>query len=116
VPALGLSLLPGISGERAEPVKNLRERADTNSTMIISEEQVRLAADYLRTHDTQGRSALHGEVPEHLLKQVQEILAKLPETRDERVTEAKHRLKDHPPTADEIAGKIIGRAISDSLR
>ncbi|MBE0416467.1 MAG: flagellar biosynthesis anti-sigma factor FlgM [Coriobacteriia bacterium] len=84
--------------------------------MIISEEQVRLAVDYLRTHDTHNEHSIPGDVPEHLLKRVREVLDTLPETRDERVSEAKDRMETHPPSAEEVAAKIIGRAISDSVR
>lgn len=84
--------------------------------MIISDEQVRLAVDYLLTQDPYTEQALRCEVPDQLLKRVHETLEALPETRDERVLEARERLRAHPPSADEIAAKIIGRAISDSLR
>ncbi|MBW6467779.1 MAG: hypothetical protein ACNA76_03455 [Anaerosomatales bacterium] len=84
--------------------------------MIISDEQVRLAVDYLLTHDTDNDETPPCEIPEQLLKRVSETLRALPETRDERVIEARARLKAHPPSAHEVAAKIIGRAISDSLR
>jgi len=84
--------------------------------MIISDKQVRLAVDYLLTHDTDREDDVRCEVPEQLLKRVRETLEALPETRDERVSEARDRLSADPPSADEIAAKIIGRAISDSLR
>jgi hypothetical protein len=32
------------------------------------------------------------------------------------VNEAKDRLQGDPPSADDVAAKIIGRVISDSLR
>lgn len=84
--------------------------------MIISDEQVRLAANYLRKPHAYCTPAAHCDVTEDLLVRVRAVLATLPETREERVNEARQRLEADPPSAEEIAAKIIGRAISDSLR
>jgi hypothetical protein len=97
-------------------VKLATMHADRDSTMIISDKQVRLAVDYLLTHDTDQEDGVRCEVSEQLLHRVRETLEALPETRDERVSEAWERLNADPPSADEVAAKIIGRAISDSLR
>lgn len=84
--------------------------------MIISDEQVRRAVAYLRAHDRNHTHATRTELPEALVQRVREVLEALPETREERVTEARDRLEGDMPSADEIAAKIIGRSISDSLR
>lgn len=84
--------------------------------MIISDEQVRRALDYLRTPTTHEKSSTPCDVPDDLVKRVREALRELPDTREERVAEAIDRLRADPPSADEIAAKIIGRVISDSVR
>jgi hypothetical protein len=113
---LGALPLPRGAVSDAEVVKLRAMQADRESTMIISDKQVRLAVDYLLTHDTDHEDDVRCEVPEQLLRRVRETLEALPETRDERVSEAWERLNADPPSADEVAAKIIGRAISDSLR
>jgi len=84
--------------------------------MIISDEQVQRALDYLHTPTANRADVPTCSVSEDLVARVRQALQELPETRDERVNEAKERLQDDPPSADDIAAKIIGRAISDSLR
>ncbi len=84
--------------------------------MIISEEQVRLAVRYLQTPSVTSDTTLTCEVPPELLDRVKDALALLPECREERVVDARDRLAAMPPSADEIAEKMIGRIISDSLR
>jgi len=55
-------------------------------------------------------------VSAELLGRVRRALDGMPECREERVEEARNRLALAPPTSDEVAGMIIGRIISDSLR
>ena len=90
--------------------------ADRFTTMIISDEQVQRALDYLHTPAAHESKVSTCTVSEDLVARVRQALQELPETRDERVNEAKERLQDDPPSADDIAAKIIGRVISDSLR
>lgn len=84
--------------------------------MIISDEQVRLAAEYLRAPrvETANDSAL-GDVSGDLMERIRASVADVPDIRPDRVAEAKAMLRDRP-SAEEVAGKLIGRAVSDSLR
>jgi len=116
VPALGLSLFPGPGRGGLSALKAASSPADTTGIMIISDEQVRRALTYLRTPATNEKSSAPCDVPDELVERVRAALRDLPDTRDERVSEAIARLEADPPTPDEVAAKIIGRAISDSLR
>lgn len=84
--------------------------------MIISDEQVQRVLAYLHTPTEQHDRTRPVDVPADLIERVRAALQDLPETRDERVVEAVARLQGNPPSADEVAAKIIARAISDSLR
>jgi predicted neutral ceramidase superfamily lipid hydrolase len=84
--------------------------------MIISDEQVQRALDYLHTPTAHEADVPTCTVSEDLVARVRQALQELPETREERVNEAKERLQGDPPSADDVAAKIIGRVISDSLR
>ncbi|TLM77511.1 MAG: flagellar biosynthesis anti-sigma factor FlgM [Actinobacteria bacterium] len=84
--------------------------------MIISDEQARLAAEYLRTgHGSDARSASSRTVSGDLLARVRESVDELPDVRADRVAQAKAALADQP-SPEEVAGKLIGRVVSDSLR
>ena len=87
--------------------------------MIISDEQVRLAREYLQqTSRCTEYGACHAprsESPE-LLDRIRESLSLMPETRHERVVEARALLASEVPSSDVIAAKMIGRIISDSVR
>jgi hypothetical protein len=50
------------------------------------------------------------------MERISSSLAALPETRLERVAQARADLAHGGLTADQVAGKMIGRIISDSLR
>jgi hypothetical protein len=87
--------------------------------MIISDEQAHLAALYLQSNPEAcaplARSAEACGVTAELIERIQRQLALMPETRSDRVESARARLGAEPPH-EEIAAKMIGRAISDSLR
>jgi hypothetical protein len=79
--------------------------------MIISDEQVRGALRYLHTTecgDLAGSPCATGSVPVDLLERISDRLRMTPETRSERIAGG--------PTSEDVAAKIIGRAISDSVR
>lgn len=88
--------------------------------MIISSQQVRLAAAYLQ--DTQrGLAAAPYEagssaVPAELVAKVRETVALLPDTRDDRVEQGRLHFEGPWPSGSEVAEKMIGRIISDSIR
>ncbi len=88
--------------------------------MIISEEQVRLAVRYLQTsegvHVADIDRARAGSVSPELIQKVQAVCATLPDTREERVEHARVLVAGVHPSGSEVAEKMIGRIISDSLR
>jgi hypothetical protein len=86
--------------------------------MIISDEQVRLACEYL--HHNISHTAVE-RPPEaaasaELIERVRVSLAGVPETRHERVEEARAMMAAECPSCEVIAQKMIGRIISDSIR
>jgi len=121
-PFLGMFLLlsgyvthiTGTADSLLSSVKYCSLHADTVD-MIISDEQARLAAQYMRSgpHRTATPAV---EVPSELMDRVREILAACPECRDERVEEARDRMAHGHPDAGEVASKMLSRIVSDSLR
>jgi hypothetical protein len=83
--------------------------------MIISEEQARLAARYVRLPTGATRCA-HSEVPPELMTRIILAIEAAPETRLDRVVEARERLDADIPKPHEIATMIIARTICDALR
>lgn len=89
--------------------------------MIISEEQVRRAVEYLQTTDRTGvvepgvAPDLSG-VSAELVDRVRIALATAPDFRADRVAQAKELLAGGPLASADIAEKMIGRIISDSIR
>jgi hypothetical protein len=87
--------------------------------MIISEEQVQLALRDLHNTDSSGgpsSAVVLADVPAELVRRVADSLAGMPEMRPDRVAQARADLAEGRFTAHEVADKIIGRVISDSLR
>jgi hypothetical protein len=87
--------------------------------MIISDEQVRRALRYLHTAACDGgggSASAPRTVSTDLLRRISEKLGSTPETRVERVAAARDAMLAGGPTAEDVASKIIGRAISDSVR
>jgi hypothetical protein len=85
--------------------------------MIISDEQVRLALEYMHTASSNRRCAdgALGCSPD-FVERVRREIASTPEVRDDRLVEARRMIDEGGFDSGEIAGKMIGRAISDSLR
>ena len=83
--------------------------------MIISDEQARLAAQALR-QPAEADPCAHVTVSPELFERVYAAVLQTPETRTERVREAMEYLDAGAPDPREIAGKMISRIISDSLR
>ncbi|MDP2299607.1 MAG: hypothetical protein U1E08_06785 [Coriobacteriia bacterium] len=86
--------------------------------MIISEEQVRRAVEYLRTSDEYdaGGVSMPSSMSPELLSRVAEAVIALPDIRDERIEEARVRCGVTLPASEEIASKLIGRLVSDAIR
>jgi hypothetical protein len=83
--------------------------------MIISEEQARLAAQYLQGSNPMGAHR-HAEVSPELMARVVAAVDRCPECRAERVEQAITDMGAGSPGSREVAEKMISRIISDSLR
>lgn len=85
--------------------------------MIISDEEAHQAAKYIQAKRARSESlpSTPEGVPDELVARVRDELARLPETRDDRVASARAHLGEKP-RGDEVAAKMLGRLISDSLR
>lgn len=86
--------------------------------MMISDEQVRRAVDYLRTSEEHVEPLERVTDPGaiELVDRVVEALRELPDVRDDRVEHARRFVNDTLPSSDELASKLIGRVLSDSIR
>lgn len=84
--------------------------------MIISDEQARLAAEYLKSGGLSAAQHTSHEVEPELMDRVRDVLSAVPETRDDRVLEARERLTDGAPDSRDVAAKLINRVMSDALR
>jgi len=89
--------------------------ADTH-TMMISDEQGMLAACYLATPcPLPGHRAMCA-VSSDLIAQAQTIAENTPETRDDRMLEARAYLASGNVDARKVAAKMISRILCDSIR
>ena len=90
----------------------------TSPEMMISDEQVRRAVDYLRTSDEYDRPLERVTDPKaiELVDRVVEALRELPDVRLDRVEHARELVRDALPSSDELARKLIGRVVSDAIR
>lgn len=93
--------------------------ADTPGEMIISDEQVQRVVEYLHTPEgyvDRGRTAVLASPSAELVDLVIRELSALPDVRADRIQQAREMLGSEVPTADMVAGKLIGRVLSDSIR
>ncbi|PKQ29906.1 MAG: hypothetical protein CVT60_02855 [Actinobacteria bacterium HGW-Actinobacteria-10] len=100
------------------PIKFQRDAADIQY-MIISREQVQRAVEYLRT-PAGSKPAITcgpttGTVSPELLQRVQKAVESCPDMRQDRIERGRALIGDCP-TSNEVAEKIIGRILSDSVR
>ena len=86
--------------------------------MMISDEQVRRAVEYLRTSDEHPVALEVENDPAAiaLVDRVVEALREIPDVREDRVEHARVLIDDSLPSADELASKLIGRVVSDAIR
>ncbi len=94
--------------------------ADSPKNMIISEEQVRRAVEYLRTTQC-GESAPIAcdegtDVRPEFLREVHRSIMELPDLRPDRVEQAQELLGGASLPSEAVAEKMIGRILSDSIR
>jgi hypothetical protein len=100
-----------------ETVKTGCRRADTHP-MIISEQQVQRVLEYLHSHDglVAERVAMDHNVSPELVERIRLELERSPDMRDDRVAIGRELVASHEVNSDEVAAKMIGRIISDSMR
>lgn len=87
--------------------------------MIISDHQVRLVRDYLHKQSvsaSEPTTVPSAGVTPDFMERVRREIALAPETRDDRVAEARELIASHGMSSDEVAAKMIGRILSDSIR
>lgn len=84
--------------------------------MIISDEQARLAAQYIRTIDPERSMLVVGDVSPELMQRVRAAVDGVPDLREDRVEEARAHLKRGDFTSSEVAGKMVARIVSDAIR
>jgi len=94
--------------------------------MKITDEQIRLALEYLRAPDTHRSVVRHQAESEpdsdsdgdlrDLVKRVLDELESLPDVRDDRVAEARTLLEGDLPGADAVAARLIERLVADQVR
>ncbi|MDZ4063117.1 MAG: flagellar biosynthesis anti-sigma factor FlgM [Coriobacteriia bacterium] len=88
--------------------------------MIISDEQVRRAVEYLQKPESEWPEAkIEGcppDCPPELVERVMQRMAAEPDVREDRVQSARAALALGSQSSTEVATKMIGRIISDSLR
>ena len=99
-------------------VKTGADGADTGN-MIISEEQVQRVLAYLHTQNEpvlSGAEHFAEAADGDLVERVRHELERFPETRGDRVAMGRELIATHAVSSDEVAAKMIGRIISDSMR
>jgi hypothetical protein len=87
--------------------------------MIISDKQVELVRDYLHTQPvsaSQQTSVPPVAVTPDFMARVRREIAAAPETRIDRVAEARELIASQGMSSDDVAEKMIGRILSDSIR
>lgn len=89
--------------------------ADTQD-MIISDDQARIAAEYVRSRAVGDTPVAHGELSDELRLRLNDVLAAAPDTRQDRVDEARARICAGTCDSHEIASKMLARIISDAVR
>lgn len=85
--------------------------------MIISDEQIRRALEYLKScgPHTACPDAVRRFEDEVVLRAIA-VAMSAPDVRPERLEQARYVTEGFLPDAESVADKLIGRAISDSLR
>jgi hypothetical protein len=85
--------------------------------MMISEQQARLALEVLYMQQTAERriDRSSGVSPE-FFERILTTLETLPDTRPDRIAEARAHLVGPGPSARDVASKIVDRMISDAIR
>lgn len=84
---------------------------------MISDEQVRRVAECLEADSRPSTTPATNEVPDpSLIAGIVDMLCNSPEIRYDRVEHARRMIAGNMPDSGELASKLVGRVISDSLR
>lgn len=84
--------------------------------MMISDEQARLAADYLLASCSTHECGVYSAVSDRTLAAARAVVERTPDTRSDRVLRARALLRSPDYTSHDIASKMISRIVSDCLR
>ncbi|MBN1192945.1 MAG: hypothetical protein JXA36_04570 [Coriobacteriia bacterium] len=86
--------------------------------MMISNQQIRLAAEYRASPCGFGCSGLREsrQVSPEFLERMVTHVRELPDVREDRVAHGRVLVEYAMPSSGELAAKLIGRLVSDSIR
>lgn len=84
--------------------------------MIISDEQVRRAAEYLRATACERPRAVAVSLDPVVVSRAVSAALSAPEVRLDRISQAAYVTEGYLPDSEAVAEKLIGRLISDSIR
>lgn len=96
-------------------IKGAGSHADS-PTMNISDEQVRRAMEILRSGQYADSESHFPDVDPKVIERAMQAVAATPDMRPDRIEHARWMIAEHPPSADEVAAKMLSRIVSDSLR
>ncbi|MBC7266452.1 MAG: hypothetical protein H5T75_05700 [Coriobacteriia bacterium] len=109
--------LPLFLGFVVFSLKRLDHDADICRIMIISDEQARRAAEYLRVRsDERECDTPAAHLDESVVARAVRAALSAPEIRIDRVRQATYVAEGYLPDSETVAAKLIGRIISDSIR
>ncbi|MHB1018602.1 MAG: hypothetical protein ACYC1R_00150 [Coriobacteriia bacterium] len=85
--------------------------------MMISDEQMLRVAECLKADCAPTATPISHEQPDpELVAGIVDMLAVMPEMRYDRIQHARQMIDGHMPNSGELAAKLVGRVLSDSLR
>jgi hypothetical protein len=86
--------------------------------MMISDEQVEQVLAFVRSGGTCGErtGCVSRSLSPDLAERIEASMAAAPDVRSDRLERARTHLAGGTVSADEVASKLIGRVVSDSLR
>ena len=92
-------------------------RTDDNKCMMISDDQMRRVEECLSCGPAPTPSVVLQQKPDPaLVAGIVDMLCGIPELRHDRIEHARHMIDGNMPDSDELAAKLVGRVLSDSLR
>lgn len=84
---------------------------------MISDEQMRRVVQCLSGDSAVMAPSAPAQKPDpSLVAGIVDMLCEIPELRHDRIQHAREMIDGHMPDSDELATKLVGRVLSDSLR